>query len=401
MSKILITGNGFDLFHHLPTKYHHFISIMETIEKFQFKSEVSFTDLFGRVFKERFSNDFELIVDNYNVEQVKFDNSKIKQIDELLKINLWYKYFKTVLEIETWIDFEMEVEIVLNEVSILLKSEVEISKDNVRFIKQPINYENFILFGLVECKNNILIIPEKYIDKRKQKIKNDQMLVDLAKSFEEFIKIFNRYLVDVVSVFYTERKQKSLIPFHLINEIYTFNYTPTIEKFYNVDRSKVVYLHGEINEDCQKQNLVLGISEMPKTIETNKVFDFTKYYQKVRKEANRKFIKLPIDKTSKLNEVIFYIIGHSLDESDKEYIADLFKFLDSDLKNKAKICIFYIDKNDMENKLKNLFNIMDKNIIVDRNKENGLYFVELNDQNIKKEFERQTYKHQPMSIHTF
>ena len=93
-----------------------------------------------------------------------------------------------------------------------------------------------------------------------------------------------------------------------------------------------------------------------------------------------------------------YIIGHSLDESDKEYITDLFEFLNSDLKGRAKICIFYYNLIDMENKLKNLFNIIDKQVVVDMNKENRIYFVELNEQNIKKEFERSTYKYQTVRI---
>ena len=49
MSKILITGNGFDLFHHLPTKYGHFMAIMMTIEEISFSSDIiTFEELFGR-----------------------------------------------------------------------------------------------------------------------------------------------------------------------------------------------------------------------------------------------------------------------------------------------------------------------------------------------------------------
>jgi hypothetical protein len=404
MSKILITGNGFDLFHHLPTKYHHFISIMETIENFGFNKEVTFEDLFGRTFKDKYPVDFDSIIDNYSVEQIKFDNSKIKQIDELLKTNLWYKHFKNVCEIDTWIDFEMEIETILNQVSILLNSETLQSKKINQYRDVPINYSDFELFGLIEYKydtKEIISIPEKYLDKRKCEIKRKDMFRDLAKSFEDFIIVFNRYLVDVVSVFYAEIKQKSLVPYRLMDEIYTFNYTPTLERFYNVEKSKVVYLHGQINQDSKTQNLVLGISDISTEIKASKMFDFTKYYQKIRKNSNHKFIKIPVEKTIKLNETIFYIIGHSLDESDKEYIADLFKFLNYDLRKNAKICIFYFNMSDMENKLKNLFNIMDKDVVIDMNKENRLYFVELNEQNIKKEFEKVTYKHQPIRISSF
>jgi len=404
MAKILITGNGFDLFHHLPTKYHHFISIMLTIEGNQYDTDVSFDILFGRIFKIRHESDYNAIIDNYNVENILFNHEKLNRIKEILKDNLWYKYFSKVLEIDTWIDFEIEVESVLNQFVIFNNHEDKRVVKKNEFDDHLFGFTDFELFQIIKNKS-IGQIPfslnEKYINKRKNSIDIKKMLDDLAKSFEDFIVIFNRYLVDVVSAFYTEIKQKSVIPFHLMNEIYTFNYTPTLENVYNVEKSKVVYLHGEINEDCTKQNLVLGINEMPKDIKTNKMFDFTKYYQKVRKNSNHKFINIPAENSTKLNGTIFYIIGHSLDESDKEYIVDLFKFLALDLKKRAKICVFYHNLNDMENKLKNLFNIIDKEVVVNMNKEKRLYFVELNEQNIKKEFEKEIFKYQPIQIRSF
>lgn len=398
MSKILIIGNGFDLFHHLPTKYHHFISIMETIEKFQPSKEATFKDLFGRIFKDEYLDDYNSIIDNYNIEQIKFDNTKIKQIDELLKTNLWYKHFKNVCEIDTWIDFEMEIENVLNQASILLRSETLQTKKINQFINIPINYSDFELFGIIEFKfdnREIISISEKYLDKRKREIKSKDVFSDLAKSFEDFIVIFNRYLVDIASVFYAHIKQKPLIPFQLMDEIYTFNYTPTLERFDNVEKSKVVYLHGEINGDNNFLNIVLGISDISTDIKPSKMFDFTKYYQKVNKNSNKKFIEVPKAIKNHFNETIFYIIGHSLDESDREYIIDLFKFLEFDHDRYSKICIFYYNKLDKENKLKNILNIIDKNFVVEMNRTNRLYFVELNTESIKNQFLKETYKYTP------
>jgi hypothetical protein len=403
MSKILITGNGFDLFHHLPTKYHHFISIMETIEDFGFKKEVTFVDLFGRIFKDKYPVDFDSIIDNYNIEQIKFDNTKIKQIDELLKTNLWYKHFKNVCEIDTWIDFEMEIENVLNQASILLRSETLQTKKINQFINIPINYSDFELFGIIEFKfdnREIISIPEKYLDKRKQEIKSKDIFSDLAKSFEDFIVIFNRYLVDIVCVFYAHIKQKPLIPFQLMDEIYTFNYTPTLERFYNVEKSKVVYLHGEINGDNNFQNIVLGISDISIEVKASKMYNFTKYYQKIIKKSNKNFIEVPKALKSSLSEIIFYIIGHSLDESDKEYIIDLFKFLEFDHNKYSKICVFCYDKKDQENKLKNLLTIIDKDFIVEMNRIGRLFFVELNAETIKEQFSLETYSYKP-NIHVF
>jgi hypothetical protein len=394
MGKILITGNGFDLFHHLPTKYGHFISIMITIEDIVYDTDVSFEKLFGRVFKVKYKSDYNSLEENYNSVNIKFSCEKLNRIKQLLETNIWYKHFKNVLEIDTWIDFEMEIENVLNQFEIFNSHEDKRVIEKNAFDDHLFGFTDFELFQIIK-KKAVGQIPfslnEKYINKRKNSIDIKKMLDDLAKSFEDFIEIFNRYLVDVVSVFFAEIKQKSVIPFHLMNEIYTFNYTPTLENVYKVEKSKIVYLHGEINEDCRKQNLVLGISEMPKDIRISKMFDFTKYYQKINKNSNKKFIDIPEQKSHSLDENIFYIIGHSLDDSDKEYVTDLFKFLELDLQKKSKICVFYFNSRDMENKLRNLFSIIGKDIVVNMNKENRLYFVELNAKNITQEFERQTY----------
>jgi hypothetical protein len=121
MAKILITGNGFDLFHHLPTKYQHFMSVMKTIENNQFKNEISFDELFGIEFKKYFSYDYNAIADHYKVVNILFKYDKVNRIKEMLKDNLWYKCFSKVLEIDTWIDFETEVESILNQLSYFRK----------------------------------------------------------------------------------------------------------------------------------------------------------------------------------------------------------------------------------------------------------------------------------------
>lgn len=394
MSKILITGNGFDLFHHLPTKYHHFISIMQTIENNVYAADVSFEELFGEVFKERYQSDYNSIVENYNSVNIKFSSEKLDRIRQLLETNLWYKHFKNVLEIDTWIDFEMEIESILNQFEIFNKHE------DKRFVRKNLfddylfGFTNFELFEIIKNKP-IGQIPfslnDKYINRRKNAIDIKKMLNDLAKSFEDFVVIFNRYLVDIVSVFYVQIRQKAIIPFHLINEIYTFNYTPTFESIYKVEKSKIVYLHGQINEDCNKQNLVFGISEIPQEVKKTKSYDFAKYYQRIKKNSNNKFIEIPSDKKGGLDETVFFIIGHSLDESDKIYISDLFKFLEFDLSANSKICIFYHSAHDRENKLKNLFNIIDKNVVIEANKAGRLYFVELDIENINREFNREIF----------
>ena len=45
--------------------------------------------------------------------------------------------------------------------------------------------------------------------------------------------------------------------------------------------------------------------------------------------------------------------------------------------------------------LKNILNIIDKNFVVEMNRTNRLYFVELNTESIKNQFLKETYKYTP------
>lgn len=394
MSKILIIGNGFDLFHHLPTKYGHFMAVMKTIEELKIKEELTFEDLFDKNFKSEFDLELDIIRKEYDTKNIVFNNDKVKEMQDLLKENSWYKHFKNILEIETWIDFENEIENLLCDMSSIFNV-LKVNPNNYNYYrKDKINvYNDLTCFGFIkEIRQLEVELKEDYLNIHNRTVKEKQILKKIAISIEQFISIFNKYLTEVIYLFYGKNFNNYSIPHNLINEIYTFNFTPTLERLYGVDNSKIVYLHGKSNQDNQIQNLVLGISEIPFEIKKHKMHDFTKYYQKINKSSNPKFIKISENKTNYLNETVFYIIGHSLDKSDKEYILDLFKFLDFDTKKNSKICVFYYNQIDKENKLNNLFSIIDGETIVNMNKENRLYFVELNQKNIDREFNKQLYK---------
>jgi len=79
--------------------------------------------------------------------------------------------------------------------------------------------------------------------------------------------------------FYERFKSKVKIPVNYIDFNVTFNYTPTIQKIYNIE-NEVIYLHGKIDADNLKQNIILGVSDIPKGINDKKAFDFLKKYQK-------------------------------------------------------------------------------------------------------------------------
>lgn len=403
MSKILITGNGFDLFHGLPTKYGHFMAVMKTIESNNFvNDDISFNDLFGKDFKNNFSNDYDLILEKFDTKNIKFNKILIEKNKSKLNKNGWYNYFKGVLEIETWIDFESELENALMGISIVFNNLKDVPINNFNFydkdkLKVFCEFENFEFAENISSEYTRFHFNEKFLDYKNSRIKEELVLKSLHDSLKSFTIIFNRYLVDIVDLFYNEFTIKSKIPLNQINKIFTSNYTPTLEKVYNIDKSNIIYFHGKVNEIDEDQNLIFGISELSKKIKENKMYNFSKQFQKIFNNINYKFIEIPNIKDN-LEETIFYVIGHSLDKSDKDYVLDLFKFLEADSSKKSKICVFYYNKNDKENKLKNLFNVVGEQKISEMNKNERLYFTELNDANIVLEFNRKLKERKTISI---
>lgn len=368
------------------------MAIMTTIEGCNFSDEVSFEELFGRVFKIKFPDDYNSIIENYNTVNIKFDKDLLLNFKNNLVLNSWYKYYKGVLEIETWIDFENELEKALEGISTVFNNLKNVPAINFNFYDKNIlkvfcEFEHFEFSEEISRESSRFCFSEKFLDSKNMRIKEDKVLKSMYDSLHNFTIIFNRYLVDIVDVFYKEFKINSKISFNEINKIYTSNYTPTLEKLYNINKANIIYFHGKISKDDTNQNLILGVSEITGKVKENKMYNFSKQFQKIIHSINYKFIEIPKQKNN-LEETIFYIIGHSLDKSDKEYVLDLFKFLENDTNKKSKICVFYYNYLDRESKLKNLFHVVGELIISEMNKEGRLYFTELTDENLIIEFNK-------------
>ena len=139
--KIVILGNGFDLRHFLPTKYNHLITILREIENYNFSdSDLSFSGLFDRSFKEKDEVFYNGILNCYDVQNIKFNSEKLKSIQDRLEMNNWFQYLKTVEDskIETWIDFETEINRVLLLINNFFLSYEKLDKDY-----QFVHYSNY------------------------------------------------------------------------------------------------------------------------------------------------------------------------------------------------------------------------------------------------------------------
>lgn len=115
---------------------------------------------------------------------------------------------------------------------------------------------------------------------------------------EEFIDIFNFYLIEIVDNFIpVEQLEIVHSDFDFINKIYSFNYTNTYEKFYGKTKD-IEFLHGSSGET---QNIVLGISELhAESLKKLKAYGFTKYHQKLLKQTDYLFLD---DSTDLVQEI--------------------------------------------------------------------------------------------------
>jgi hypothetical protein len=347
---ILIVGNGFDLSHYLPTKYDHFMDVMEAIESKKLEQPIkdlvnspfeNLGDLFIKFLqlkKTRNPKTYEMNFDElfrscrdkkfiqktkqiYVTDSINMSFDKIIELQFLLRNNSWYQYFKNhVKEIKTWIDFEQKIEEVLKSISsciddiALMNTNKELfkyfdltRKDGAKIRENDFNVLEFFSFFKAEEYKKILPstgledLNRKSIGSRNNinpkfcnggEIKNGLnqaiYLSFLNDELESFIEIFNLY-ISLIIFKLEPRKQlkiKSKI-FNLPKDIYSFNYTDTYQRFY-ITESHVSYLHGKFGE---KQNIVLGVSELTsESLKKLKAFGFTKYHQKLFKETDYLFI---------------------------------------------------------------------------------------------------------------
>jgi len=116
--RIFVLGNGFDLAHYLPTKYEHFMSAMKSIEESKEDTTISFDELFKDYLTEISlkdkGNPFIKTKEMYKTDELRLSSDKIKFFKEKLEGNGWYQHFSNHLNnVETWIDFENEIESLL------------------------------------------------------------------------------------------------------------------------------------------------------------------------------------------------------------------------------------------------------------------------------------------------
>ena len=389
---ILIVGNGFDLSHYLPTKYDHFMVAMGAIDNWdESKGDMGFDDLFGKDYW--FKNDatgeewqnsfFQHTKAMYKTDEIKIVVSQVSELKKQLTQNVWFKFFSHhVNNIETWIDFESEFSSALDLISIFSEKAEKIYKIHEKIQQNVLcrldeSEGRYILFKEKSIKRLILLgifdmigetdkakIKSKYYRNNKLDLDINSHLIieDLERNLQNFIKLFDWYLVNIV---------EKLIPYKAVSklkfnfeieqlDIFSFNYTKTLNRFY-IPNVKIEFIHGQVGKI-----LVLGVSDLKNEfLRKFKNYSFTKYHQKLLNNTdylflreNQKLISLINSNSVGQQNVNIFIWGHSLAESDETYINEIFSF--NQKPNVQCLVTVYFHGNDAPRLLNNLLDILKK-----------------------------------------
>lgn len=393
MAKLLMIGNGFDLYHKLPTRYTDFLTFVNNWEVFKNKYD-TYKDEYGKIVQESINpkKSIDIRLDEYGkltpetmldfaTHAVCFKNSDIEFLDNNLKENEWIKYFlESDFKEEGWIDFEKEIEDVLIHIENYYCSlDMFIGEIPNKILDQK-TIAIFNIFGAKTYKSffnfNMTILHKFHYNQINFEKHKRDFIEHIKNELDLLNKCLYLYLASFVSIVKckTFSKQiKNLGEVSLLN----FNYTHTFKSVYG---EKMIE-HHPVHGDLTGGELVLGVSDYMFSDADNKKLDyiyFQKYFQRIQKRTGSFYKKwLERNDGSLIDEI--YIMGHSLDKTDKTIIEELFN-----AKYVRKICIYFHNQWAYENQVIKLIEIFGREYIIDQVANERIIFEKLEDGEIIK-----------------
>ena len=382
MTDLLIVGNGFDLYHGLPTRYTDFLKFISYWSMFWDNYNGEAKAQVCTPFRVKLSEQNEIIEESmrdfashqgyYKYEHLEFINSHID--------NLWIQYFlKKQLSSVNWIDFEGEIYNVLKLVEEYYSEFIpEMRKRNDAPIKYiPGDMSTVINIFKKNCPEEYIDFTQGIISRRdteKDKLKNNKemLLSTMKRELDDLIKCLDYYLLDFVSNIKVEQYSEQIKELSYIN-LLNFNYTYTYASVYGKNSLRE---HHRIHGDCLEEDMVLGIPDesFPSTLD---YIYFQKYFQRIQKRTGnyyKSWITEPNAREKSLEDVPInvFIMGHSLADSDKGILKEIFM---NDFV--CKITIFYHSQLAYEQQVINLVSMFGKDFVIEQTANDRIVFEKI------------------------
>lgn len=402
---VFMIGNGFDLHYCLPTTYTCFLRTVENICKRLAAGEQfrSVAQVFSDPKLHNSDRNLKRCFDTYGAAyDAEIDPSQVDNLFRHAEQNMWFSYMLNSFAPEKgWIDFEQEIGRVIAAIISAMGHYERGEEDpsDIRIIVHEADKNTKRVLQFFQCFYNVRDIHrgffkdaagstisegcaypilKKYIAEELYGSKNYTIrLSDISEalytSLQELVNMLAAYLS-----FYVDRPVAQLIKKNQFpkdemlcrwkwrdTSVVSFNYTHTMEQLYYDSQNPIhelYYIHGELHNAKRKDSgsLVLGInadaSDDKDQVDVT-FLPFKKYYQRAFHRTDLSYINFLSKYTpDELHESFYnlYVIGHSLDITDKEVIQECFS-------RAASIQIFYYSSSDLSTKISNLVKIYKKN----------------------------------------
>lgn len=372
---VLIIGNGFDLYHRLPTRYTDFLKFKEYWHVFNklYKKQGSTTNLFD----VRLTENGELLCETMEdfAEKGTYEQEKIDYLNVNLEKNIWINYFlKYPISEYGWVDFENEIKNALVAFDRFIFGTLKKREAD----RPPLHSGNRKTYSklLMFIDDNTRILEKLATSvcsrsKLTEEVFNDAW-ANLIKKMSEELENLERCLELYLELFVSRIKMDTYsnqIANLNYKYVLNFNYTDTHIKNPNYKDNKIVhYVHGQI----KKKNIILGIGK--DEINDKKCVEFEKWYQRINNNTGETYNEWIPKQLTALEDtpIKVYIMGHSLAINDKEILGD---FFESDLV--CEITIFYREGDKPNDLIKNLNILYGTDFIIDNKKSGRIKFQEL------------------------
>lgn len=385
MKNVFLIGNGFDLHHKLPTKYFDFMCVAEYLITNTLYEPINVGDIFSKCTKSRHIEEcYDAHKDVFNNIHVPFE--EVSKIEELLKNNMWFDYFLKTFDVDSgWIDFEKEISTVITILDESIDEDQNVVNLSAKELLPAFILSSFKFFIDIDDKTEIypggdFEIKKDYLREYphnsgiyradKKKIFNDlyNELLNFSRTLSIYLSSFVESAYEGLHKDKCTREQRINL-LNLADNAVSFNYTKTFERFYF--NKSAYHIHGMASD----ANIVLGVNANKSDdcgTNNTSLIKFKKYYQREVFGTVIEYVKWyrEIIKPKRKYRVI--TIGHSLDETDKDIISDMFF-------NAEEIYVTYYDDDCKDNYIANIIKIFGNDGYNKFLKEQGLEFVALSD----------------------
>lgn len=378
---ILILGNGFDIYHKLPTRYTDFLYLIRNWNFFyngyiKKKSEYGESKEVQKKIQVRVDENGKLtqpaLIDFIN-EYSLFQKERIERLNTILKNNFWIQYFiETNYEKDGWIDFEKEMEAVLQNIELFFS--VYLPKLNNRVYTEILDPRcKDILIFLIRHTSAMSGLSQIGLDDETiERLRFGKVKEDLLNA----LKIQLDCLIEALDIYFDEFVSRIAIEVRS-NEIESisdpqvlcFNYT---ESYFDVYKQTVDYSNYHAIHGSSKNNdLVLGISDS--SFDVLDYVYFQKYFQRIQKKTGVKYLDWikPLRVLGAVKHEVF-IFGHSLGMTDKGVLDNF--FLNEDI---GGITIYYHNQKAYEELVIALIAMYGKEYVIEQTGNKRIRFLEL------------------------